>query len=129
MKTYNYKYNKYKNQKVMLDGIEFDSIRERDRYAQLKLMERAGHIKDLQLQVKFVLIPTQYEEIPRYGKRGQPLKPGRRVIEKETAYYADFVYKVGDETVVEDTKGHRTDEYKIKRKLMLYVHGIKIQEV
>ena len=129
MKTYNYKYNKYKNEKAVLDGIVFDSKRERDRYATLKLMERAGHIKDLQLQVKFVLIPTQYEEIQRYGKKGQTLKPGRRVIEKETAYYADFVYKVGDETVVEDTKGHKTEEYKIKRKLMLLMHGIRIQEV
>ena len=93
----------------------------------MKLLARAGKIKDLQRQVKFVLIPTQREP-DSIGVRGG-VKKGT-VIEKECAYLADFVY-VNDkgETVVEDTKGFRTTEYIIKRKLMLYIHGIRIQEI
>lgn len=92
-------------------------------------MERAGLITNLQRQVKFLLIPAQYEHYPRFGKNGKPLKPGKRLIEKECAYYADFVYTENGRDVVEDTKGVRTAEYIIKRKLMLHIHRIKIQEV
>lgn len=82
-------------------------------------MEKAGLIKDLDRQVKFVLIPTQRVD----GK----------VVERECYYMADFVYleKVAPgkwEKVVEDAKGFRTDVYRIKKKLMLKEHGIQIKE-
>jgi hypothetical protein len=80
-------------------------------------MEKAGLISDLQRQVKYVLIPSQ--------------KEGKKTIERECSYRADFVYTDNEtgETVVEDVKGMRTEVYKIKRKLMLWVHHIKIIEV
>ena len=108
-----------------------DSILETRRRAELELLLRAGKIKDLRTQVKFVLIPTQYETYPRFSKTGKRLKDGQRCIEKECAYYADFVYVDNDtgKTVVEDAKGFRTEKYLIKRKLMLYVHNIRIKEI
>ena len=97
----------------------------------MDLLERAGEIDNLQTQVKYVLIPAQYEPSTAVYKRGkykgQP-KPGK-LIEKECAYYADFVYEENGRTIVEDTKGFRTTEYIIKRKLMLFIHGIRIKEV
>lgn len=126
------RYSKYHNIKTKTsDGIEHDSRTEARRWVELKLLERAGEIKDLQRQVKFVLIPAQYETFERYSKKGERLKDGTKLIEKECAYIADFVYtdsKTG-KTVVEDTKGVKTKDYIIKRKLMLYVHKIKIKEV
>lgn len=118
---------KYHSKKVTVGGETFDSSREYRRFCELKLLQRAGKISDLQRQVEFVLIPTQREP-GEIGPRGG-VKPGK-VIEKECAYIADFVY-VNDkgETVVEDTKGFKTKDYIIKRKLMLYVHGIRIQEI
>ena len=124
-------YRKYNNKKVMVDGIKFDSKKEATRYKELKTLERAGIIQDLQRQVKYVLIPAQYEpsgEIYTKGKeKGKPKKG--KLIERECAYYADFVYTENGKTVVEDTKGVKTPEYIIKRKLMLYVHNIKIKEM
>lgn len=107
--------NKYHNQKTEYNGILFDSRREANRYAELLLLERAGEIKNLQRQVKFVLIPSQ--------------KDGKKVVERECSYVADFVYDENGETVVEDAKGVPTPEYVIKRKLMLYVHHVRIREV
>ena len=121
--------NKYGNKKITFDGITFDSRKEYNRFRELLLLEKAGAIQDLQLQVKFELIPAQYEVVERYGKIGQRLKDGRKCIEKECAYIADFVYFENGVKVVEDTKGMRTKEYIIKRKLMLYIHGIRIREV
>ncbi len=106
---------KYGNRKVIRDGIEFDSIKECQRYCELKLMQRAGVISDLQMQVPFELIPTQRID----GK----------VVERAVNYIADFVYKQDGQTVVEDTKGYKTPEYIIKRKLMLYIHNIRIKEI
>lgn len=106
---------KYGNRKIIRDGIEFDSIKECQRYCELKLMQRAGVISDLQMQVSFELIPTQRID----GK----------VVERAVNYIADFVYKQDGQTVVEDTKGYKTPEYIIKRKLMLYIHNIRIVEV
>lgn len=118
---------KYGNRKVRYQGAVYDSRKEARRAAELSLLEKAGKITDLQTQVKFVLIPTQREQ-DTVGKRGG-IKKGK-VIEKECAYYADFVYTDGNgRRIVEDTKGLRTTEYIIKRKLMLYVHGIKITEI
>ena len=92
-------------------------------------MQRKGLINGLQRQVKYVLIPAQYERYERYStKTGKRLKDGVRCLEKEVGYVADFVYEVAGKTVVEDSKGFRTADYKIKRKLMLYVHGIRIKE-
>lgn len=118
------KQNKYGSNKVEMDGILFDSRREAARYNQLKLLEQAGIIRDLRRQVKYVLIPSQYSKT-EFNKNKTP-----KVIEKECAYYADFVYidEFGAEHV-EDTKGMRTTDYIIKRKLMLHVHGIRIEEV
>lgn len=123
--------NKYYSKKVEVNGIVFDSKKEAKRYSELLLLEKAGVIRDLQRQVKFILIPAQNEVFERYGKKGQRLKDGQRCIEKECAYIADFVYfDLNLNTkVVEDTKGFRTKDYIIKRKLMLWVHGIRIKEV
>lgn len=121
--------SKYHSKKIIVDGETFDSKKEYRRYRELVLMEKAGLISDLQRQVKFLLIPTQYEHFKRYGKNGKELTPGKRVVEKECAYYADFVYAENGKDVVEDTKGVRTPEYIIKRKLMLHIHRIRIREV
>lgn len=123
--------NKYGNRKVTVNGATFDSKREYNRYWELLLLERAGKISDLQRQVKFELLPAIYETIPRVSvKTGKELKPQKKQVEAAVNYIADFVYK--DEqgkTVVEDTKGFKTKEYILKRKMMLYFHGIKIIEV
>lgn len=108
---------KYRNKKTVIDGMTFDSKKEARRYSELLLLERAGAIHNLQTQVKYVLIPSQRD-----------LETGK-VIERECAYKADFVYTENGEIVVEDTKGFRTKDYIIKRKLMLKVHGIRIREV
>lgn len=107
--------SKYGNCKVM----GYDSKKEASRAATLRLMKRAGMIADLREQVPFVLIPAQY------GDDG-------KCIERECKYIADFVYtdtKTGRE-IVEDVKSPatRTKEYRIKKKLMLWVHGIRISE-
>lgn len=106
---------KYNNKKV--DG--YDSKKERDRATTLKLLVKAGMISHLQEQVKYELIPSQYRIVD--GKR--------RCIERPISYIADFQYVEGGETVVEDCKGFRTDVYIMKRKMMLYFHGIRIKEV
>ena len=121
--------NKYKAIKTCVNGIEFDSRKEARRYQELLLLQRAGVILNLQMQVKFVLIPAQYEFYERYGAKGQELKPGQRLLEKECSYIADFVYEQDGKKIVEDTKGIKTKDYIIKRKLMLYTHGIRIKEV
>lgn len=121
---------KYHNKKIKVDGIIFDSKKEAVRYKELKILEKAGIIHDVQRQVKYVLIPAQYEPTSSvYVKGNNKGKPKKgKLIERECAYYADFVYIENGETVVEDTKGVKTPEYIIKRKLMLYVHNIKIKE-
>ena len=124
-----YKRSKYGNKKAVVDGITFDSTQEARRYTELKLLQRAGQINGLELQKTFELVPAQRETYERYGKKGQRLKDGERCIEKAVTYKADFVYYENGQLVVEDTKGMRTKEYIIKRKLMLYVHGIRIKEV
>ena len=125
-------FNKYHSRKVVRDGLTFDSAKEYRRYKELQALAAAGVITDLQRQVKYVLIPAQREEptetFKRGPRKGQP-KPGR-LLEKECAYIADFSYRTADGgTVVEDTKGMRTKDYVIKRKLMLYLRGIRIMEV
>ena len=123
------KYQKYKNQKATVDSVFFDSKKEARRYAELKMLQKSGEIQNLELQKPFELIPSQYESYARYGKNGKRLKDGKRCVEKSCVYKADFVYTENGKLVVEDTKGMRTKDYIIKRKLMLYVHGIRIKEV
>ena len=106
---------KYHNRVVVVDGIKFDSKAEHKRYCYLKLLERHGDISDLRLQVPFLLIPRQVA--PSGAK------------ERACIYVADFVYSVGGKTVVEDVKGVVTAEYRIKRKLLLQVHGIEVKEI
>lgn len=121
--------NKYQALKCNVNGIEFDSRKEARRYQELLLLQRAKAISNLRMQVKYVLIPAQYETYERYGKNGQKLKDGKRLLEKECSYIADFVYEENGNEVVEDTKGIKTKDYIIKRKLMLFIHGIRVKEV
>ena len=110
--------NKYgARQLTAPDGQKFDSVKEYHRWGCLRLLERAGKIKDLKRQVKYVLIPAQRD------------KTGK-VIEREMSYIADFEYfdLSKGAKVTEDCKGYKTDVYKIKKKLMLWVHGIHIHE-
>lgn len=126
--------NKYGNKKVEYDGIKFDSKKEAIRYAELKLLERSGHITDLKRQERFVLIPSQYERVETGefyktgSKKGIP-KTKEVCIEKSVVYVADFTYTENGKMAVEDTKGMKTKDYIIKRKLMLKEYGIKIREV
>ncbi len=118
--------NKLHAEKVnmtMPDGtlMHFDSKREARRYMDLWLMQRAGEISGLQTQVKYELIPKQVH------------KDGTK--ERAIDYVADFVYQQGGETVVEDSKGFRDTSsasyrlFVMKRKMMLYFHGITVREV
>ncbi len=124
--------------RVEFDGKLFGSKKEARRWAELKLLERSGHISDLQQQVPFELIPAQYEAIPtgefykKGEKKGQP-KFKRVCIEKAVTYVADFVYIENGKKVVEDTKGCKDgityNYFVLKRKMMLYFHNIKIKEI
>lgn len=108
--------SKYGNTQVMDAGIKFDSKAEHKRWQYLAMLEKAGEIRDLKLQVPFLLIPAQVR--PSGG------------IERATNYIADFAYTTGaGEYVVEDVKGMAPDVYILKRKLMLFVHGIEVKEI
>lgn len=105
----------------------YDSKKEAKRAQTLELMQMSGQISELKMQVEFVLIPAQYEVIIETTKKG--IKKLKQVcIERKCSYYADFTYLQNDEYVVEDCKGIRLSDYKIKRKLMLFIHKIKIKE-
>lgn len=108
--------SKYNSQRTFSSGKMYDSRREAERARILRLMQKAGEITNLKEQVKFELIPAQYIN----GK----------CVERAVTYIADFTYidKSGN-LIVEDAKGVRTEKYIIKRKLMLYVYGIRVQEV
>lgn len=109
------RFSKYHNKKTVVDGITFDSIKESVRYRELKALLNAGEISDLRLQVPYELMPT----VKVSGETFRSIR-----------YVADFVYKDRNgSVVVEDAKGMRTDVYKMKRKMMAYVHGIVIREV
>lgn len=120
--------NKYGAKKIEVDGLIFDSKKEANRWRELQLLQRAGEISKLERQCRFLLIPTQREP-DKIGARGGVHKG--RTIEHAVYYVADFSYidnRTGKQ-VVEDTKGVKTKDYVIKRKLMLYLHGIRIMEV
>lgn len=121
--------SKYHSRKVTVDGVTYDSVKEYRRFKELSLLERAGTIQNLQRQVKYVLIPAQRAFTNEIDKKGN-FKKGK-LLERECSYIADFVYvdmQTGRLTV-EDTKGFRTKDYIIKRKLMLWVYGIQVREV
>lgn len=106
------KKNKYKNKKVFLNGIEFDSKKEANRYKELKLLEMAGKITNLQLQPKFELIPTIRKDwLPR--------------TIAVTNYKADFMYTETEtgNSIVEDVKGFKTDTYQLKKKMFIHLYG------
>lgn len=126
--------SKYLNKKTKVDGITFASMKEARRYSQLKLIEKAGKIKDLKLQVVYILAPS----VKINGRKRPPIR-----------YLADFVYMERRDVfvgmtvpigsifesleivwvpVVEDTKGKKTAYYKLKRHLMKSIHGIDILE-
>lgn len=115
--------NKCGNHKVVLDGIKFDSQKEAARYCGLRLLEKAGEIKNLEMQKKYILIPA--------------IRENGKLIEHGCAYIADFVYEdvSTGETVVEDVKGYRDPssavyaKFVIKRKLMLWLNGIRVREI
>ena len=110
-------YNKYHNKKIYFDGIKFDSKKEYKRYLELKLMLKSGLIKNLELQ-------KRYELQPSFKKNGKTI----RKIE----YLADFVYYDNklNKIIVQDTKGFRTETYKIKKKLFEYKYpDLEIEEI
>lgn len=127
--------NKYNNQKIIVNGEKFDSKKEYERYCELKLLERSGHISDLKRQVKFSIIPEVREESTEFYKKGpnkgQP-KPGKLKY-RERYYIADFVYKENGKKVVEDVKGCKKgaayEIFKIKKQLMAINYGIDVKEV
>lgn len=106
---------KYGNHKVEVAGEKFDSKAEHKRFVYLEDLQRNGKIKDLQRQVPFELIPGQTR--PSGGN------------ERPVRYIADFVYTQDGARIVEDVKGHATPEYKLKKKLLLWVHGIELKEI
>ena len=112
--------NKYNAQKCKINGSVYDSKKEAQRYQVLLLLQKSGQICDLERQKKFVLLPAQRDE-------------DGKLIERELSYVADFVYKENGKVVIEDVKGYKEGAayriFAIKRKLMLYIHGIRIREV
>lgn len=109
--------NKYRN----IPSGKYDSRKEKRRADELKLLQRAGIIHDLKEQVRFELIPSQYQNV----------NGAKKLIEQACHCVADFVYVENGTLVVEDVKSPITREnavYKIKKKLMLYTHGIRIKE-
>lgn len=108
---------KYHSKKTIVDGITFDSKKEAARYQELKLLERAGKIKDLVLQ-------QEYELIPKFKKNNKTYR--------KTSYKADFSYFdiEGNKYIVEDVKGFKTEIYKLKKKLFEYRYkDLEIKEV
>lgn len=121
---------KYGNTKTTFRGMEYDSKRERDRHIFLLNAEREGTISDIRRQVTFHLLPAQYETVEKQLKT--KTKQVKVCAERAVDYIADFTYIKDGKLVVEDTKIAKKllpPEYVLKRKMMLYFHGIKIKEV
>lgn len=92
-------YRKYGNRRTQRNGMTFDSAAEARRYAELILLERAGHISALEVQPRYELVPKTRDERAVY-------------------YRADFRYIEGGAVIVEDVKGAKTRDYILKRKLL-----------
>ena len=121
---------KYFAHKIKTKDGDFDSKKEYQRFLQLNKMLAAGEISDLKLQPSFELIPAQREP-DTIGPRGG-VKKGK-VLERAVNYIADFSYVQNGKLVVEDVKGFRDstayDVFVIKRKLLLYLKGIRVKEI
>lgn len=123
---------KYGNSKTVFKGEEYDSKRERDRHIYLLNAEREGIISDLKRQVTFHLLPAQYETVQKQLKT--KTKEVSVCVERAVDYKADFTYMKDGQLVVEDVKAYASSQvldktYILKRKMMLYFHGIRIKEV
>ena len=110
----NTKQSKYKNKKIMYNGVKFDSKKEYAYYIKLKLLEESNKIQDLKRQVK-------YELQPSYKFKGKTI----RAIN----YIADFEYIENGVKHILDTKGFRTEVYKLKKKMFEYKYNLEIEEV
>lgn len=119
-------YRKYRNRRVEYDGRVFDSLKEYRRYRELKMLLACDAISDLRLQVPFEVIPAIYED--KVVQLKTKTKTVRRCVQRATVYVADFVYMKDGRQVVEDTKGFRTKEYELKKKMMRAFLGIEIIE-
>lgn len=122
---------KYRNKKVIVNGITFDSHKEARRYGELRLLEKAGEITNLARQVEYELIPVQ-KQITEYTDKKGKTRHKTIVLERAVKYIADFVYyDKNGQMVVEDVKSNptKTKEYILKRKMLLFFFGIKISEV
>lgn len=128
--SFRQKGRKYNNTKVEYDGIKFDSKKEMQRYVLLKEAEKDGLISNLQLQVKFELIPAVKEEYVEHLKTKDKIKT--RTLQLPITYTCDFMYDKGDETIIEDIKASPKmlpKEYTLKKKMMFALKGIQIKEV
>lgn len=126
-KKSNKKCTKYLNKIVELNGEKFHSIKEMEHYKKLLIRQKLGEISNLTRQSKWELIPSQYQYFESIKNGKSTTK--QKLIERSVHYYADFEYIENGELKVVDTKGIRTKDFIIKRKLMLHVHKIKIIEV
>lgn len=121
---------KYNNTKVEYDGIKFDSKKEMQRYLVLKTAEENGLISNLQLQVRFELIPAVKEEYIEHLKTKDKIKT--RTLQLPITYTCDFQYIKDGETIIEDIKASPKmlpKEYTLKKKMMFALKGVKIKEV
>lgn len=121
------KRQKYRNKRVEYDGKVFDSLKEKRRYCELQILQGQGIISDLRLQVPFELLPAIYEEVTIELKTKTKTK--MKLVQRATTYVADFVYVMDGKEVIEDTKGFRTKEYELKKKMMRALLGIDIHEL
>jgi len=112
--AFRFQKGKYGAKRVVVDGVSFQSKREGSRYRQLQLLVRAGVITDLQLQVPFPIDTVNLET-------GE--------VQTVAKYLADFVYRQEGRTVIEDVKGMKTETYRLKKKLVEAIHGVRITEV
>ena len=119
--------NKYHAKSVVIDGIKFPSGKEGERFIYLRELEKRGEISNLRRQVRFELLPAAYKDVVKHLKTKD--KVVRRLFLNPVSYVADFVYEKDGQTVVEDTKGYKTPEYIIKKKMMYALKGIEIQEI
>ena len=118
---------KYGNKTISNALGEFDSKGEYQRWLFLLDAQREGRISNLRRQVEYELLPTQYKtEIVHLKTKDKAVQ---RVAERAVTYIADFVYEKDGETIAEDFKGFPDDKYPIKRKMMLFFHGISVREV
>ncbi len=123
--------SKYHAKKCEFNGKTFASKKEMKRYIYLLDLQEKGEITGLETQKKYVLIPAQKEDdVVVITPKGKEKIVKGKCLERECAYYADFVYiDKENQLVVEDTKGFITPEYIIKRKLMLFEFNIRIKEL